>query len=107
MTYAERIQGHLRLIAPDGATNTEIARRLGIASHQTAYMATRELVRKRRMRGEQHSYMRAGNIHPEIDEACFQHFPGCLLREKARVPRLKVRLCNGRNCCLQILLGVL
>lgn len=43
MTYAERIVDFLWAIAPGGATNGEIARRLGIASQQTVYRLTRDL----------------------------------------------------------------
>ena len=53
MTHAENIYNYLWSIAPDGATNAELARQLGIASHQTVYMMTQELVRRRLLRGEQ------------------------------------------------------
>ena len=52
MTYAERTLNHLWAIAPDGATNTEIARQLGAASHQTVYMLMQDLVRRGLVRGE-------------------------------------------------------
>lgn len=53
MTYAERMLDYLWSISPDGATNREIADRLGIASHQTVYMLTQELLRKRLIQGQQ------------------------------------------------------
>lgn len=52
MTHAENIYGYLWSIAPDGATNGEIARVLGIVSHQTVYMTTQDLARRGRIRGE-------------------------------------------------------
>lgn len=45
MTYAEQIVDYLWSIAPDGATNGQIARHLGIRSQQTVYMLTHDLVR--------------------------------------------------------------
>jgi hypothetical protein len=39
-------------IAPEGATNGQIAKRLGIASHQTVYMLTQDLMRRGILRGE-------------------------------------------------------
>ena len=53
MTYAEDILNYLWSIAPDGATNGELARRLGIASQQTVYMTTQDLLRRGLLRGEQ------------------------------------------------------
>lgn len=53
MTHAEKIYNYLWSIAPDGATNAELARQLSIASHQTVYMMTQELLRRRLIRGEQ------------------------------------------------------
>lgn len=44
MTHAEKIYNYLWSIAPDGATNAELARQLSIASHQTVYMMTQELL---------------------------------------------------------------
>jgi hypothetical protein len=51
MTYAERLLDYLWSIAPDGATNGQLARDLGIRSQQTVYMLTQELVRAGRIRG--------------------------------------------------------
>jgi hypothetical protein len=53
VTYAERTLNHLWAIAPDGATNAEIARRLGTTSHQTVYMLMQDLLRRGLVRGEQ------------------------------------------------------
>jgi hypothetical protein len=53
MTQAERVLDYLRSVAPNGATNGELARRLGIRSHQTVYMLTHELMRQGRIRGSQ------------------------------------------------------
>ena len=52
MSYAEKIVSWLWAIAPDGATNSQIAERLGIASHQTVYMLKQDLVRRGIIRGE-------------------------------------------------------
>lgn len=52
-TYAERTLDFLWSIAPDGATNSQIARRLGIRSHQTVYLLTQDLRQKGLIRGEQ------------------------------------------------------
>ena len=46
VTYAQRILDFLWSIAPDGATNGQIARHLGIASQQTVYLATQDLLRR-------------------------------------------------------------
>lgn len=56
MTYAERILDYLWLVAPDGATNSEIAGRLGIRSHQTVYMVTQDLLGRRLLRAERHGH---------------------------------------------------
>jgi hypothetical protein len=53
MTYAQRILDYLWSVAPVGASNGQIAQRLGIESHQTVYMVTQELLRKGLVRGEQ------------------------------------------------------
>ena len=53
MTHAENILNYLWSIAPDGATNGEPARELGIASHQTVYMTTQDLHRRGLLRAEQ------------------------------------------------------
>lgn len=52
MTYAQRILDYLWSVAPRGATNGEIARRLGIASHQTVYMGTQDLLRRGLIHGQ-------------------------------------------------------
>jgi hypothetical protein len=52
MTQASRVLDFLWSVAPDGATNSQIAERTGISSHQTVYMLTQELVRRRLIRGE-------------------------------------------------------
>lgn len=53
MTQAEQILNYLWSIAPEGATNSQIAEALGIRSHQTVYMTTQDLRRRRRIKGEQ------------------------------------------------------
>ena len=53
MTHAENILNYLWSIAPDGATNGELARALGIASQQTVYMTTQDLQRRGLLRAEQ------------------------------------------------------
>jgi hypothetical protein len=53
MSQAQDICDYLGAIAPEGATNTELAHALGIRSHQTVYMTTQGLVRQRKIRGEQ------------------------------------------------------
>ena len=52
MTYAERILDYVWSVAPEGATNGELARQLGIRSQQTVYMLTQELMRAGRIRGQ-------------------------------------------------------
>ena len=52
MKYEERIQAYLRSIAPDGATNGEIARQLNIRWHASVYRATQCLMDKGSLRGE-------------------------------------------------------
>jgi hypothetical protein len=47
MSYKERILDYLWSVAPDGATNGQIARALGISSQQTVYMTTQELAGRR------------------------------------------------------------
>ena len=51
MTQAERVLDYLWSVAPNGATNGELARRLGIRSHHTVYMLTQELMHQDRIRG--------------------------------------------------------
>jgi len=51
MTQAERVLDYLWSIAPNGATNGELARSLGIRSHQTVYMLTQQLLHQGRIRG--------------------------------------------------------
>jgi hypothetical protein len=53
MTQAERVLGYLWSVAPNGATNGEMARRLRIPSHQTVYMLTQELMQQGRIRVSQ------------------------------------------------------
>lgn len=53
MTYAERILGYLWSIAPEGASNRQIADRLSIRSQQTVCLLTQELPRKGLIRREQ------------------------------------------------------
>src|SRR5215210_3823889 len=53
VTHAENILNYLWSIAPDGATNGELARALGIASQQTVYMTTQDLQRRGLLRAEQ------------------------------------------------------
>lgn len=50
MSYKERILDYLWSVAPDGATNAQIARALGITSQQTVYMTTQELAGRRLIR---------------------------------------------------------
>jgi len=52
VTYAERILDYVWSVAPDGATNGELARHLGIRSQQTVYMLTQQLMRAGRIRGQ-------------------------------------------------------
>ena len=52
MSYAERTLDFLWVIAPDGLTNADIARRLGTTS-QTVYMLMQDLMRRGLVRGEQ------------------------------------------------------
>ena len=51
MTQAERVLDYLWSIAPNGATNGELARSLGIRSQQTVYMLTQQLLHQGRIRG--------------------------------------------------------
>jgi hypothetical protein len=51
VTQAERVLDYLWSIAPNGATNGELARSLGIRSHQTVYMLTQLLLHQGRIRG--------------------------------------------------------
>jgi hypothetical protein len=53
MAQAEHVLDYLWSVAPNGATNGELARRLGIRSHQTVYMLTQELMQQGRIRGLQ------------------------------------------------------
>jgi hypothetical protein len=52
MTANERIIDYLQSIAPDHATNGEIRAQAKIASHQQVYVATQEMTRGGRIRGE-------------------------------------------------------
>jgi hypothetical protein len=51
VTQAERVLDYLWSIAPNGATNGELARNLGIRSQQSVYMLTQQLLRQGRIRG--------------------------------------------------------
>jgi hypothetical protein len=50
MTNARRVLDYLWAIAPDGATNGEIARQLAIRSHQSVYLLTQSLTHQGRLR---------------------------------------------------------
>ncbi len=52
MTYVQRVLDFLWSIAPDGATNDLLPRRLGIRSQQTVYMLTQQLMATGRIHGE-------------------------------------------------------
>lgn len=52
MTVNERILYYLQSIAPDHATNGEIRAQAKIPSHQQVYVATQEMTRRGRIRGE-------------------------------------------------------
>lgn len=52
MTYADRARDYLWSIAPDGATNSELARQLRIRSQQTVYMLTQQLLHAGQIGGE-------------------------------------------------------
>jgi DNA-binding IclR family transcriptional regulator len=52
MTQAQRVLDYLWSIAPGGATNRELAMKLGISSHQTVYMLTQQLVHQGLIRGQ-------------------------------------------------------
>jgi DNA-binding transcriptional regulator LsrR (DeoR family) len=52
VSYAQKIVSLLWAVAPDGATNGQIAEQFGIASHQTVYMLTQDLMRRGILRGE-------------------------------------------------------
>jgi hypothetical protein len=56
MTYANRILDYLWSVAPEGATNSQIARALGLNSHQTVYMVTQDLLRRKLVRAERHGH---------------------------------------------------
>ena len=51
MTQAESVLDYLWSLAPNGATNGELTRRLGIPSHQTVHMLTQQLMYQGRIRG--------------------------------------------------------
>jgi len=51
VTQAERVLDYLWSIAPNGATNGELARSLGIRSQQTVYMLTQQLLHQGQIRG--------------------------------------------------------
>ena len=57
MTQMERILNYLWSIAPNGATNTQIARDTGIASHQGVYMTMQHLLAEGRVHGERQGRM--------------------------------------------------
>ena len=52
MTQIQRILDYLWTIAPNGATNTQIAQGTGITPHQAVYMGTQNLLSQGRVRGE-------------------------------------------------------
>ncbi len=52
MTQIQRILDYLWTIAPNGATNTQIAQGTGITPHQAVYMDTQNLLSQGRVRGE-------------------------------------------------------
>jgi hypothetical protein len=52
VTYAERVLDYLWSVLPGGATNSQIARQLDIRSHQTVYMTTQDLLRRRLVRAQ-------------------------------------------------------
>jgi hypothetical protein len=52
MTQAQQVLDYLWAVAPDGATNAQLAEELGIASQQTVYMLTRGLTNGGRVRSE-------------------------------------------------------
>ncbi len=53
MTQVQQILDFLWSIAPEGATNRQLADALGIRSQQGVYMTTRDLLYRRRIKGEQ------------------------------------------------------
>ena len=53
MTQVQQILNYLWSIAPEGATNRQITEALGIRSQQGVYMTTRNLMYRRRIKGEQ------------------------------------------------------
>jgi hypothetical protein len=52
MTYADRVRDYLWSIAPDGATNSALARQLRIRSQQIVYMLTQQLLHAGPIGGE-------------------------------------------------------
>ncbi len=52
MAHADDIIDVLWSLLPDGATNSQIARRLGIQSHQAVFMVTRDLAQRGMIRRE-------------------------------------------------------
>ncbi|HTE83335.1 MAG TPA: hypothetical protein VK821_01215, partial [Dehalococcoidia bacterium] len=50
VTQVQDILDYLWSIAPNAATNTQIAYGTGISSHQAVYMATQDLLRQSRVR---------------------------------------------------------
>ncbi len=52
LTARERVLNHLRLIAPDGATNADILRATGIKHHPAVYQITQQLVAQGLVRSE-------------------------------------------------------
>jgi len=57
VSYTERTLNYLWTVAPDGATNAEIARMLGATSHQTVYMLMQDLLGRGLVRGERSGRM--------------------------------------------------
>lgn len=52
MTQVQRILNYLWSIAPNGATNAQIAQGTGITPHQAVYMATQALLYQGRVQSE-------------------------------------------------------
>lgn len=73
MTHASRALDYLWSVAPNGATNSEIRQHLGIASHQTVYMVTQQLLRQRLVRAERHD--RGWVFHAVEDQSDVESLP--------------------------------
>jgi hypothetical protein len=52
MTQVQQIHNYLWSVAPNGATNAQIAQGTGITSHQGVYMTTQHLLSEGRIRAE-------------------------------------------------------